>query len=147
MTNYFKKSWLMAFILPALMCGVMSCSSDDGYSAVDNQVPTIELSSDHIQTEAGRAFTISGTIKDADGIKSINLKSEGLQLDKTINLLDLYDGLQTVYNLNYTYLKKFIESKLYDCLGTHKYYEYILKMEEEKGIRETYSQKAPSEGN
>ena len=107
MTNYFKKSLLMAFVLPALVGGVMSCSSDDGYSAVDNQNPTIELLSDHIQTEAGRAFTISGTIKDADGIKSINLKSEGLQLDKTINLLDLYDGLQTEYNLNYTYLKKF----------------------------------------
>ena len=72
MTNYFKKSLLMAFVLPALVGGVMSCSSDDGYSAVDNQNPTIELLSDHIQTEAGRAFTISGTIKDADGIKSIN---------------------------------------------------------------------------
>ena len=63
MTNYLKKSWLMALVLPALMGGIMSCSSDDGYSAVDNQVPTIELLSDHIQTEAGRQFTIEGTIK------------------------------------------------------------------------------------
>ena len=34
MTNYLKKSLLMAFVLPALVGGVMSCSSDDGYSAV-----------------------------------------------------------------------------------------------------------------
>ena len=107
MTNYLKKSWLMALVLPALMGGIMSCSSDDGYSAVDNQVPTIELLSDHIQTEAGRQFTIEGTIKDADGIKSINLKSEGMLLDKTIDLLELYSELQKEYNLKYTYLQKF----------------------------------------
>lgn len=63
------------------------------------------------------------------------------------NVVEIYSYTTIPYYPNYTYLKKFIESKLYDCLGTHKYYEYILKMEEEKGIRETYSQKAPSEGN
>ncbi len=107
MTNYLKKSWLMAFALPMLLGSMMSCSSDEGYSAVDNQVPTISLPSDRIQTEAGRQFTIEGTIKDADGIKSINLKSEGMMLDKTINLLELYDQLQTEYELKYTYQKKY----------------------------------------
>ena len=48
MTNYLKKSWLMMFALPVLAGGLMSCSDDDGYSAVDNQVPTIMLPSDHI---------------------------------------------------------------------------------------------------
>lgn len=85
----------------------MSCSDDDGYSAVDNQVPTITLPSERIQTEAGRQFTIEGTIKDADGIKSINLKSEGMMLDKTINLLELYDELQTEYALKYTYQRNY----------------------------------------
>lgn len=106
-TNYLKKSWLMAFVFPAFMGGVMSCSDDDGYSAVDNQVPTITLPSERIQTEAGRQFTIEGTIKDADGIKSINLKSEGMMLDKTINLLELYDELQTEYALKYTYQRNY----------------------------------------
>ena len=107
MTNYLKKSWLMMFALPVLAGGIMSCSDDDGYSAVDNQVPTIMLPSDHIQTEAGRQFTIEGTIKDADGIKSINLKNEGMMLDKTINLLELYDELQTEYALKYTYQRNY----------------------------------------
>jgi hypothetical protein len=107
MTNYLKKSWLMMFALPVLAGGIMSCSDDDGYSAVDNQVPTIMLPSEHIQTEAGRQFTIEGTIKDADGIKSINLKNEGMMLDKTINLLELYDELQTEYALKYTYQRNY----------------------------------------
>lgn len=107
MTNYLKKSWLMAFALPLMAGGVMSCSDDDGYSAVDNQAPIISLLSDHIQTEAGRAFTIEGVIKDADGIKSINLKNEGMQLDKTIDLLELYDQLQNEYELKYTYQRNY----------------------------------------
>lgn len=106
-TNYFRKSWLLALALPMLLAGFTSCSKDDGYSAVDNQAPTITLASDRIQTEAGRAFTIEGVIRDADGIKSINLKNEGMLLDKTINLLELYDKLQTEYNLSYTYQRDF----------------------------------------
>lgn len=107
MTNYLRKNWLLAFAFPVFIGGVMSCSSDDGYSPVDNQAPTITLASDHVQTEAGRAFTIAGVIKDADGIKSINLKNEGMLLDKTINLLELYSELQKEYNLSYTYQKQF----------------------------------------
>lgn len=93
-TNHLIKSWLPAFLLPLLAGGLFSCGSDDeDYPAVDNQAPIITLVSDHVQTEAGRAFTIEGLIKDADGIKSINLKSEGMYLDKTINLLESYDEL------------------------------------------------------
>ena len=77
-TNYAKKSWLLALAFPVL-CGLTSCSSDDdnSYPAVDNQAPVITLTSDRVQTEANRAFTITANIKDADGIKSINLKNEG----------------------------------------------------------------------
>lgn len=107
MTNYLRKNCLLALAFPVLMGGVMSCSSDDGYSAVDNQAPTITLASDHVQTEAGRAFTIEGIIKDADGIKSINLRNEGMLLDKTINLLELYSELQKEYNLSYTYQRQY----------------------------------------
>lgn len=106
-TNCNKKSWLLSCALLLLAGAFSACSSDDGYSAVDNQAPTITLASDHVQTEAGRAFTIEGVIKDADGIKSINLKNEGMMLDKTINLLELYPELQKEYNLSYTYQRQY----------------------------------------
>ena len=107
-TNHLIKSWLPAFLLPLLAGGLFSCGSDDeDYPAVDNQAPIITLVSDHVQTEAGRAFTIEGLIKDADGIKSINLKSEGMYLDKTINLLESYDELLKEYNLKYTYQRNY----------------------------------------
>ena len=48
-----------------------SCSSDDDYPAVDDQAPVIQLTTDHIQTEPGRQFSIEGVVKDADGLKSI----------------------------------------------------------------------------
>lgn len=81
-----------------------SCSSDDGYPSVDGQKPTITLASDMIHAEPGRSFNIQGTIKDADGIKSIRLKNERMLLDKTINLLEIYgDSLLHEYKLNYAY--------------------------------------------
>lgn len=107
-TNYAKKSWLLALAFPVL-CGLTSCSSDDdnSYPAVDNQAPVITLTSDRVQTEANRAFTITANIKDADGIKSISLKNEGMLLDKTINLLEIKSELTKEYDLKYTYLRDY----------------------------------------
>ena len=80
-----------------------SCSDDD-YPTVDGQNPTISLSSDLIHAEPGTSFSIKGKISDADGIKSIRLKNEGMLLDKTIDLLDIYkDSLLHDYNLDYAY--------------------------------------------
>lgn len=100
---------LNAGLLSALFaCGslaLQSCSNnDDGYPTVDGQNPTITLASDLIHAEPGRSFNIQGTIKDADGLKSIRLKNEGMLLDKTINLLEIYgDSLLHEYKLNYAY--------------------------------------------
>ena len=81
-----------------------ACSNDDDYPTVDGQNPTISLTSDLIHAEPGRTFNITGKISDADGIKSIRLKNEGMFLDKTINLLDIYkDSLLHEYNLDYAY--------------------------------------------
>lgn len=90
----------------AAMIGLsfQSCSSDDDFTAVDGKDPTIVLDQSHIMAEPGRAFTISGKINDADGIKSIRLKNEDMLLDKTINLLEIYgDSLLHEYNLSYAY--------------------------------------------
>lgn len=99
--NRFALTWAIAAMIGF---SFQSCSSDDDFTAVDGQAPTISLAQSHIQAEPGRAFTISGKISDADGIKSIRLKNEGMLLDKTINLLEIYgDSLLHEYNLSYNY--------------------------------------------
>lgn len=91
----------------AAMAGMTmsSCSDDDGsYPTVDGQSPTITLAADKLHAEPGSSFTIQGKISDADGIKSITLKNEGMYLDKTIDLLAYYpDTLLHDYDLSYAY--------------------------------------------
>lgn len=83
---------------------LQSCSSDDDYPTVDGKAPTLTLSSAQLKTEPGRDFTITGVAKDADGIKSIRLVNEGLDLDKTIDLLESHpDSLLHEYDLSYAY--------------------------------------------
>jgi len=97
--------FLMAAIVAMAVSPIMvSCSDDDDFKDVDGQAPVITLTTDHVQTEPGREFTISGNVKDADGIKSIHLKNSDMLLDKTINLLELYsDSLIYEYKLAYKY--------------------------------------------
>lgn len=98
-----KQPLLWAFVALGGMT-FQACSSDDDFPTVDGQAPTITLAQNHIQAEPGRTFTISGKVNDADGIKSIRLKNEGMLLDKTINLLEIYgDSLLHEYNLSYDY--------------------------------------------
>ena len=85
-----------------LSCFMLGCSSDD-FKDVDGKAPTIDLVTDHIQSEVGRAFKISGTITDNDGIRSIRLENEQLNLDKTINLSDIYEKTLTSYDLDYSF--------------------------------------------
>lgn len=92
--------WLLAAMFGFTL---QSCSDDDDFSAVDNEQPQITLT-DHLQVEIGSKFTISGNIKDADGIRSINIKCEEMYLDKTIDLVEIYgDSLIYDYELNYSY--------------------------------------------
>ena len=86
--------------------GIMlqSCSDNDSYAAVDGQAPTITFASNVIHAEPGSSITIEGVAADADGLKSIRLKNDGMLLDKTIDLLAIYkDSLLHKYNLNYAY--------------------------------------------
>ena len=103
--NCFKRRWMAAAFIPALTLGLTACGDDDEeFDVVDGDAPTITLATDHIQAEPGSQFTIKGAVKDADGIKSITMKSEGLLLDKTIDLLFLYpDSLFKEYELAYNY--------------------------------------------
>ena len=104
----FKPSSLRAAMLlavaPVIGFTMQSCSDDDDYPTVDGQAPTLTMATNHIQAEPGRSFNIEGVVKDADGLKSIRLKSDGMLLDKTINLLEIYgDSLLHDYNLSYAY--------------------------------------------
>lgn len=81
---------------------IAGCSDDD-YKDVDGQNPTLELTTEHIQSELGRTITISGIVKDNDGIRSIHLQNSDLYLDKTIDLTQLYQEILYTYDLNYSY--------------------------------------------
>ena len=61
------------------------------------------MNSLHIQTAAGRTFTIEGTLTDADGISTIHLQCEELYLNKTIDLIEIYGEPQTEYELSYNF--------------------------------------------
>ena len=100
-------SLLAALLAMTAVTFATSCSDDDNFSDVDGKAPTIELETDHIQTEAGRQFTIAGQVKDADGIRIIRLQNSDMLLDKTMNLLELYgDSLIYDYKLAYKYTSK-----------------------------------------
>lgn len=95
----------------ALMFGVFllltlwtaGCSNDNGYADVDGQDPTVALATEHIQSGAGRTFTIAGTATDKDGISSIKLECADLNLEKSIDLIEIYDKPLETYELNYKF--------------------------------------------
>lgn len=99
--HFFNVSFLMAFLSLALW--TTSCSDDDGYPDVDGQAPSFELETRHIQSAQGRTFTIKGTIADADGITTIKLECPDLYLNKTIDLLEIYEKPLETYDLNYDF--------------------------------------------
>ncbi|WP_440426959.1 hypothetical protein [Prevotella merdae] len=102
-SNFIRTAMLVA-VAPVIGFALQSCSDDDDFPTVDGQAPTITMATNHIQAEPGRSFNIEGKAKDADGIKSIRLKSEGMLLDKTIDLLKIYgDSLIHDYDLSYAY--------------------------------------------
>lgn len=83
---------------------LQSCSDEDDFTAVDNGQPVISLDTDHLRVEIGSEFTIKGKITDNDGIRSITLQNSDMYLDKTIDLLEIYDdSLITNYDLSYSY--------------------------------------------
>ena len=101
-----KKHFLNAMSFLAffsLALWTTGCSDDDGFADVDGQSPAMALTSEHIQTAAGRTFTIEGTLTDTDGIASISLVCPDLYLNKTIDLIEIYGEPQTTYELSYSY--------------------------------------------
>lgn len=97
---------ILCFVMLCMCVAVFftGCSSDDdGFQDVDGQAPAIALSTDHIQTAAGRQFTIEGTVTDKDGISTIQLECADLYLNKTIDLIDIYEKPLETYDLKYKF--------------------------------------------
>jgi plastocyanin len=103
MTFMHMKKILYAIALAMLVTPALwSCGSDNDFADVDGKDPVLTLTTNHIQTEIGRQFTIKGVAQDNDGLKSIRIVNADLQIDKTIDLLDIYgDSLLTSYDLAY----------------------------------------------
>lgn len=99
--HFFSASLFMAFLSLALW--TTGCSDDDGYPDVDGQAPSFKLTSEHIQSAQGRTFTIEGTVADADGIATIQLECPDLYLNKTIDLLEIYEKPLETYELKYDF--------------------------------------------
>lgn len=102
-----KKKHLYGALLWAFLATTVlsvGCSDDDNdYPDVDGQNPTISLTTEHIQSEIGRTFTLAGKVADKDGIRSIRMENAEINLDKTIDLLAIYQEPVYEYDLSYKF--------------------------------------------
>lgn len=98
-----QQKMLSAAAAAILLAGAWSCSDgEEEWPAVDGGKPEIALERELIGSRVGQTFYIKGRVADADGLRSIRLESPMLYLDKTINLLEIYDELLTTYDLDYS---------------------------------------------
>lgn len=102
--NLISKS-LPAAIALAMVAGLTACSSDE-WKDVDGAAPQLKLTTLHERSEAGRTFKIEGDLSDADGIKTIEIVCHELNLNKCIDLIDIYGEPQTTYHLDYSFKLK-----------------------------------------
>ena len=104
--NYHQIKLLRPALLWAFLATLFlstGCSNND-FPNVDGKNPIISLTTEHIQTELGRQFSIGGKVTDNDGLQTITLQNSDLSLNKTINLLEIYGKPVNSYDLSYNYL-------------------------------------------
>ncbi len=88
--------------LPALLA-LTACSNDNEWKDVDGANPILSLSSSHERTEAGRSIKIAGKVTDNDGIATIDIVCHEINLNKTINLIEIYGKPLNEYDLDYNF--------------------------------------------
>jgi hypothetical protein len=103
MKKHFLNVSLWTFLSLALGVTAVGCSEDNDYPDVDGQNPTMEILNEHIQTAAGRTINIKGNLTDNDGIASVTLQCKDLNLNKTIDLIEIYGEPKTSYDLDYKF--------------------------------------------
>ena len=128
-----RKFFLKSLVVACLLTGATACSDDEKkWEVVDGGAPQINLALSRIRTDYDLQFKIRGTIKDADGIKAIRLVCPGLSLDKTIDIIGIYDEPLKEYDLDYAYTVK--QDYLTDFTGS---YEVEVTVEDVAGNTET----------
>lgn len=99
-----KNFLFKSLVLSCALWGLSACSDDEqGWPVVDGGTPQVDLAMSRIRTDYDLTFQIKGKIADADGIASIKLVCEGLSLNKTIDIIDIYEKPLTEYDLDYSY--------------------------------------------
>lgn len=101
MKKHLLNATLGALVLLTLW--TTGCSKDKDYPDVNGDTPSVTLKTEHAQTAAGRTFKIEGTVSDSDGISMIKLECSDLNLNKTINLIDIYQKPLETYELSYQF--------------------------------------------
>lgn len=114
-----RKFFLKSLVVACLLTGATACRDDEKkWEVVDGGTPQINLALSRIRTDYDLQFKIRGTIKDADGISSIRLVCPGLSLDKTIDIIGIYDEPLKEYDLDYAYTVK--QDYLTDFTGSYE---------------------------
>jgi len=112
------KSLFKSYGAVSLLALVTACSDDDKvWPIVDGGSPQINLAMNRIRTDYDLTFRIKGKITDADGIASIRLEAPGLSLDKTIDIIGIYEEPLKEYDLDYSYTAK--ENYVTDFSGSY----------------------------
>lgn len=110
--NLIKSCRRASFLgLPALLA-LTACSNDNEWKDVDGAAPGLSLSSSHERTEAGRSIKIAGKVTDNDGIATIDLVCHDLNLNKRIDIIEIYGEPLKEYDLDYAF--KIQENQLGD---------------------------------
>lgn len=99
----FSSNTFLLLVFPLLLLWCTGCSDDEDYTDVDGQIPTLSLNSSHIQSGAGRTITIEGVINDKDGISVVRLECPDLNLDKIIDIINIYEKPLETYELSYKF--------------------------------------------
>ena len=110
----------------------------DYIEIIDNSWKNIDLNNFGLVERIKRAI---------NGTNCRNSVTTAYIIDRGAKEMELYSYTSIPYFPNITYLKRFIEDKLYDLLGTHKLFDFHLKVEEEKEMENSFSQIISSEAN
>lgn len=99
-----SKFLLKSLVLSCMLFCVTACSDyEQKWPVADGGTPQVELAMSRIRTDYELSFQIKGKISDADGISKIQLECPGLSLNKTIDIIGLYNEPLKEYDLDYSY--------------------------------------------
>ena len=96
-----RKQFLICSLLFFGLIFFAGCKEDNNKPEVKDP-PQIQLTASTIHSVQGRTILVEGTVTDAVGIESVNLKNDTWYLDKTIVLKQ--DTLHKTYQLSYKFL-------------------------------------------